>query len=89
MHSNPLNQPAPIPGGPPAEVRLEKAEELGEHLARAAEIAAQAGFPPEAFAAAAWQAYLTAAPEVAERLAERQFEAALEEMRKSGRMAKA
>ncbi len=58
-------------------------------LAQAARLAASAGLPPEAFASVAWQAYLRAFPELAERLAEAQFEAALEQLRDSGRLAKA
>ena len=73
----------------PIEVTLANTEEMHGFLAKAAEIAAKAGLLPDAFTAAAWQAYLGAAPELAERLAERQFEAALEELRSSGRMAKA
>jgi hypothetical protein len=74
---------------PPVEITLEGAEAMWNLLAKAAEIAAKAGLAPDAFTAAAWQSYLTASPELAERLAEKQFEAALEELRNSGRMAKA
>lgn len=70
-------------------MEVQNAEAMVGLLAQAAEIAAQAGFPPEAFTAAAWQSYLDASPGLAERLAEKQFEAALEELRSSGRMAKA
>lgn len=73
----------------PVEVSAEGAENVYGLLARAAEIAAQAGIAPDAFTSAAWQAYVNASPELAERLAERQFEEALEELRTSGRMAKA
>jgi len=72
-----------------AGIDVQSAEAMYGLLVDAAKIAAQAGFPPEAFAAAAWQSYLKASPELAERLAEKQFEAALEELRSSGRMAKA
>jgi hypothetical protein len=58
-------------------------------LHQAAQLAASAGLPPQAFAGLAWQAYLRASPEVAERMAEAQFDAALEELRNSGRLAKA
>jgi hypothetical protein len=73
----------------PVAVTLENAEAMYGLLTKAAEIAADTGVAPEAFAAAAWQAFLVASPELAERLAERQFEASLEELRRSGRMAKA
>lgn len=73
----------------PVEVNLEGAEAMWKLLTKAAEIAAKAGLAPDAFTAAAWQSFLSASPELAERLAERQFEAALEELRNSGRMAKA
>jgi hypothetical protein len=63
--------------------------EMYRLLAQAAEVAAAAGIPPEAFTAAAWQSYLRAAPDYVERLAEVQFTAALEELRNSGRLAKA
>jgi hypothetical protein len=58
-------------------------------LTQAAELAAKMGVPPEAFTNAAFQAYLRAAPDFAERLAEMQFDAMLEELRSSGRLAKA
>lgn len=89
MIINPQDKDSENPAQAPSQVTLESAEELYGFLAKAAEIAARTGLPPETFTAAAWQAYLAAAPEVAERLAERQFEAALEELRNSGRMAKA
>jgi hypothetical protein len=71
------------------EVELEGAEAMWRLLTKAAEIAAKAELPPDAFTAAAWRSYMEASPEVAERLAEQQFEAAVEELRKTGRMAKA
>ena len=63
--------------------------EMYRLLAQAAELAAGAGLPPEAFAAAAWHAFLHASPGLIERMAEIQFAAALEELRMSGRLAKA
>jgi hypothetical protein len=78
-----------IVGPHTAGMDVQNAEAMYGLLVKAAKIAAQAGFPPEAFAAAAWQSYLNASPELAERLAEKQFETALEELRLSGRMAKA
>jgi hypothetical protein len=58
-------------------------------LDQAAHLAGDAGMPPDAFAGIAWQAYLRAFPELAERMAEAQFDAALDALRTSGRMAKA
>jgi hypothetical protein len=89
MNINPQKKHSDNPPPQTIEVSLENTEAMYGFLAKAAEIAAKAGLPPEAFTAAAWQAYLSAAPELAERLAEKQFEAALEELRNSGRMAKA
>jgi hypothetical protein len=82
-YSDGLAEPLPV------EVNLENAEAMYRLLTQAAEIAAKAGLQPDAFTAAAWQAYVAASPDLAERLAEKQFEAALEELRTSGRMAKA
>jgi hypothetical protein len=58
-------------------------------LDQAAQLAAGAGLPPDAFASIAWQAYLRAFPEVAEQMAAAQFDAAVEELRNTGRLAKA
>jgi hypothetical protein len=87
--SHPQNKT--VPHAPPAgaAVTVEDMQHLYALLRQAAEAAAHAGMPPDAFAAAAWQAYLAASPELAERLADLQFEAAVEELRSSGRMAKA
>lgn len=63
--------------------------EMYHLLTQAAELAASAGLPPEAFAASAWQAYLRASPGLAEKMAEMQFAAALEDLRSNGRLAKA
>ncbi len=73
----------------PVTVNIQALQEILGLLARAAELASQAGFPPDAFTAAAWQSYVMASPGLAEHIAEAQFQAALEEWRKSGRMAKA
>ena len=73
----------------PVTVDIQALQEILGLLARAAELASQAGFPPDAFTAAAWQSYVMASPGLAEHIAEAQFQAALEEWRKSGRMAKA
>ena len=58
-------------------------------LAQAAQLASDVGLPPHAFAGAAWHAYLQAFPALAEQMAEAHFEAALEELRSTGRLAKA
>jgi hypothetical protein len=58
-------------------------------LDQAAQLAGSAGMAPDAFAGIAWQAYLRAFPELAERMANAQFDTALEALRISGRMAKA
>ncbi len=90
MNINPEKKPSDGVAEPrPSELNFENAEAMYGFLAKAAEMAAQSGLPPEAFTAAAWQAFLAASPEFAEHLAERQFEAALEELRSSGRLAKA
>ncbi len=58
-------------------------------LAQAAQLAAGAGLPPDAFASLAWQAYLRVFPGLAEQLADARMDAGLEELRSSGRLAKA
>ena len=70
-------------------VDLESVPDLFRLLTQAAEVAAKAGLPPEAFMASDWQAYLRASPGLAEHLAEMQFDAALEDLRSTGRLAKA
>lgn len=90
MFSHPEKKELPPAAQPAtAAVNIESLHDVYELLRQAAEAAARAGLPPEAFATAAWQAYMTASPELAERLADMQLDAALEELRKSGRMAKA
>lgn len=90
MNINPQNKhPEPIAERSPVEVEREGADAMWKLLTKAAEIAAKAGLAPDAFTAAAWQSYLSASPEFAEQLAEKQFQDALEELRTSGRMAKA
>lgn len=90
MIINPQNkQPENTVEPRPVEVDMKGADAMWKLLTEAAEIAAKSGLAPDAFTAAAWQSYLTASPELAEQLAERQFEAALEELRSNGRMAKA
>jgi hypothetical protein len=78
--------PAKHPATPVDVVSLPKMQRL---LAQAAQLAAGAGLVPEAFAGAAWQAYVRSVPGAAERLADAQFDAALEQLRSSGRLAKA
>ncbi len=73
----------------PVTMDIQALPEILGLLARAAELASQAGFPPDAFTATAWQSYVMASPGLAERIAEVQFQAALEEWRNSGRMAMA
>jgi hypothetical protein len=58
-------------------------------LEQAAQLAASAGLPPDAFAGFAWQACLRAFPGLAEQMAQARFDAALEDLRSSGRLAKA
>jgi hypothetical protein len=58
-------------------------------LDQAVQLAAGAGLAPDAFAAIAWQAYLRAFPALAEQMAAAQFDAALEQLRNAGRLAKA
>jgi predicted HD phosphohydrolase len=65
------------------------ATSLDEHLAQAAKLASDYGVPPDAFAAAAWHAYLHASPALAEHIEKLQFMAGIEELRNSGRLAKA
>ena len=80
------NTPANHPAEPVDIVSLPKMRKL---LAQAAQLAAAAGLAPEAFAHVAWQAYLGTVPGVAERLAEAQLDAAIEQLRSSGRLPKA
>ncbi len=89
MIVNKQKQDTDKPVAQAVDTTLELAENMYGFLAKAASIAAEAGVAPEVFTSAAWQAYIAASPELAERLAEKQFEETLEELRKSGRMAKA
>jgi hypothetical protein len=73
----------------PTEVDLVSLPKMHGLLAQAAKLAEAAGLPPEAFASMAWQSYLQAFPALAEQLAQAQFDAAVEELRGSGRLAKA
>ncbi|MGA7742982.1 MAG: hypothetical protein ABSF35_24340 [Polyangia bacterium] len=69
--------------------RIELANRLERHLAQAAKLASEYGVAPDAFAAAAWHAYLHASPALAEHIERLQFRAAIEELRNTGRLAKA
>ncbi len=62
---------------------------LDRHLAQAAKLASEYGVPPDAFATAAWNAYLQEAPALAEHIEKMKFLANLEELRQQGRLAKA
>jgi hypothetical protein len=86
---NPVDTSSVAPASNSAEVEQVSMPKMQRILAQAARLAESAGLPPEAFASMAWQAYLRAFPELAERLAEAQFEAVLEQLRDSGRLAKA
>jgi hypothetical protein len=69
--------------------RVQLASRLDRHLAQAAKLASEFGVPPDAFAAAAWHAYLQASPAFAEHIERLQFMASIEGLRSSGRLAKA
>ncbi|HEX7597444.1 MAG TPA: hypothetical protein VF518_04465 [Polyangia bacterium] len=78
-----------MPEKPEAPDRFHWSSKLDRHLAQAAKLASQNGVPAEAFAAAAWHAYLHASPDFAHHIEQLQFMAALEELRSNGRLAKA
>jgi hypothetical protein len=82
---------APTEGFPERETadRIQLASRLDRHLAQAAKLASEFGVSPDAFAAAAWHAYLHASPALAEHIERLQFMASIEELRNSGRLAKA
>lgn len=69
--------------------KIQLASRLDRHLAQAAKLASEYGVPPDAFAAAAWHAYLHASPALAEHIERLQFMAGIEELRNTGRLAKA
>jgi hypothetical protein len=69
--------------------RIQLASKLDRHLAQAAKLASEYGVPPDAFAAAAWHAYLRASPALAEHIERLQFMAGIDELRNTGRLAKA
>ena len=69
--------------------KIQLASRLDRHLAQAAKLASEYGVLPDAFAAAAWHAYLDASPALAEHIERLQFMAGIEELRNTGRLAKA
>jgi hypothetical protein len=69
--------------------RMQMASRLDDHLAQAAKLASDFGVPPDAFAAAAWHAYLHASPALAAHIEQLQFLAGIEELRNAGRLAQA
>jgi hypothetical protein len=68
---------------------MQVASRLDRHLALAAKLASEYGVSPDAFAAAAWHAYLHASPALAEHIERLQFMASIEELRNAGRLARA
>lgn len=72
-----------------AESKLQWVSKLDRHLAQAAKLASEYGVPPDAFATAAWNAYLHQSPALAEHLEKVRFLANVEELRQHGRLAKA
>jgi hypothetical protein len=86
---HPEMETAEKPEGQEAADSIQLENGLDWHLAQAAKLASEYGLPPEVFAAAAWHAYLHASPAFAEHIAQLQFTAGIEELRNSGRLAKA
>jgi hypothetical protein len=72
-----------------AEQKLQWASRLDRHLARAAKLASDYGVPPDAFATAAWNAYVHQTPGLAEHIEQMKFLAGLEELRQKGQLARA
>ncbi len=72
-----------------AEHKLQWVSRLDRHLAKAAKLASDYGIPPDAFATAAWNAYLHQVPALAEHIEQMKFLAGVEELRNQGRLAKA
>lgn len=72
-----------------AEDKLQWVSRIDRHLAKAAKLASEFGVPPDAFATAAWNAYLHQSPALAEHIEQMRFLAGLEELRNHGRLAKA
>ena len=88
-NGRPHTEQAEIPPEHQAAHRINLASRLDRHLAQAAILASEYGVSPDAFAAAAWHAYLHASPALAEHIERLQFMASIEELRTSGRLAKA
>jgi hypothetical protein len=82
-------EPAENPPEREAANKIQLASRLDRHLAQAAKLASEYGVSPDAFAAAAWHAYLHASPALAEHIERLQFMASIEELRTAGRLAKA
>ncbi len=82
-------EPAENPPEREAANKIQLASRLDRHLAQAAKLASEYGVSPDAFAAAAWHAYLHASPALAEHIEQLQFMASIEELRTAGRLAKA
>ena len=87
--AHPRTEAESKPVGREAADRIQLASRLDRHLAQAAKLASEYGVPPDAFAAAAWHAYLHASPALAEHIERMQFMAGIEELRNTGRLAKA
>ena len=87
--SRPQTEIANKPAQPEVADRMQMASDLARHLAQAAKLASDFGVPPDAFAAAAWHAYLHASPALAEHIEQLQFMAGIEELRNAGQLAKA
>ena len=82
-------EPTENPPEREAAIKIQLASRLDRHLALAAKLASEYGVPPDAFAAAAWHAYLHASPALAEHIERLQFMASIEDLRSTGRLAKA
>ena len=89
-----INHPNTIPAPPPADAQPAGPSaswelEVGQLLARAAELCADHGVDGDAFVRGAWSAYLEARPGLREYLEEMQLRTQLDELRKTGRMGQA
>jgi hypothetical protein len=83
------SEPAEKPPEREAASKIQLASRLDRHLSLAAKLASENGVSPDVFAAAAWHAYLHASPALAEHIERLQFMASIEELRTTGRLAKA
>jgi hypothetical protein len=89
-----LNHPNTIPAPPAADATPTTPAknwelEVGQLLARAAELCVDHDIDIDAFVRGAWSAYLEARPGLREYLEEMQLRNQLEELRRTGRMAQA